>query len=47
MKCGNKNFSTVMALLFLLLVAVYFSYQIGKDAARRDARIKLEKTEKL
>lgn len=29
-----------MAFLFLILVASYLSYQIGKDAASRDARIK-------
>lgn len=29
-----------MAFLFIILEASYLSYQIGKDAAFRDARIK-------
>lgn len=41
MKSDKKYLTTVMAFLFLILVASYLSYQIGKDAASRDARIKV------
>lgn len=40
MKYDKKYISTFMAFLFLILVVSYLSYQIGKDAASRDARIK-------
>lgn len=45
MRSDKKYFSTFMAFLFLILVASYLSYQIGKDAASRDARIKAAKNE--
>lgn len=40
MKYDKKYISTLMAFLFIILEASYLSYQIGKDAASRDARIK-------
>jgi hypothetical protein len=40
MKSDKKTFSTFISFLLFLLIAFYFSYQIGKDAAHRDARIK-------
>ncbi len=40
MRTDKKYLSTFMAFLLFLLIAFYFSYQIGKDAAHRDARIK-------
>ena len=45
MKSDKKYFSTFMAFLFFILIASYLSYQIGKDAASRDARIKAAKSE--
>nr|WP_320036663.1 hypothetical protein [uncultured Bacteroides sp.] len=40
MRSDKKYISPFVAFLLLLLVAFYLSYQIGKDAAHRDARIK-------
>ena len=40
MRSNKKTFSTFISFLLFLLIAFYFSYQIGKDAAHRDARIK-------
>jgi len=45
MRSDKKYFSTFMAFLFLILIASYLSYQFGKDAASRDARIKAAKEE--
>ncbi len=45
MKYDKKYFSTFMAFLFFILIASYLSYQIEKDAASRDARIKAAKSE--
>lgn len=40
MRSDKKTFSTFVSFLLFLLIAFCFSYQIGKDAAHRDARIK-------
>ncbi len=40
MRSDKRTFSTFISFLLFLLIAFYFSYQIGKDAAHRDARIK-------
>jgi hypothetical protein len=40
MRSDKRTFSAFISFLLFLLVAFYFSYQIGKDAAHRDARIK-------
>lgn len=40
MKSDKRYFSTFTSFLFLIFIASYLSYQIGKDAATRDARIK-------
>lgn len=37
--------TTFISFLFLILIASYLSYQIGKDAASRDARVKANKNE--
>lgn len=43
MKSKKNQIGTFTAIIFLLLVTSYLSYQIGKDAAKRDARIKMIK----
>ena len=47
MRSDKKHISPLVAFLLSLLVAFYFCYQIGKDAAHRDVRIKATSEVKL
>lgn len=42
MRLNKKVFSRAMYVLFILFMSCLLSYQVGKDAARRDARIEAE-----
>lgn len=42
MRLTGKGFSNVMYLLYILAMSCLLAYQIGQDAAHRDARIKAE-----